>query len=250
MTAPGATPAYAEQRERDWSAFTSGAGAPADYWARWEETSFSWKFPVEFLQPLGLDSAETFEPLQPLLDALAELDEVEVPPRPWLHTTYVRIGFLRAADILWSQVESFYVNAAPRIRRIEPFSLRLAGLSVADDERIYLGVDDGGQYREVRRQIGLGVPVVHQKMKDDPLITPEGDRFIPTVDVGYFTGRGDRARVIEVLERYRDVDLGEVPLTHMKMARVPIQPHDHYIDIDVIAEIPLLGAEHRKGYHN
>ena len=36
----------------------------------------------------------------------------------------------------------------------------------------------------------------------------------------------------------------------MKLARVPIQPHDHYLDLDVIAEIPLLGAQHRKGYHN
>ncbi len=250
MTTSDVTTTYAEQRAQDWAAFVAVTGPPADYWAHWEEESFSWKFPVEFLQPLGTEAPALFDPLQPLLAELAELDEVDVPPVSWLHTTYVRVGFLRAVDILWSQVESFYVNAAPRLRRIEPFSLRLAGVSVADDERIYLGVDDGGNYREARRQIRLGVPVVHQKAKDDPLLTPEGDRFIPTIDIGYLTGRGDRRRVIEVLERYRDFEVGEVPLTHMKMARLPIQPHDHYIDIDVIAEIPLLGADHRKGYHN
>jgi hypothetical protein len=250
VTASDVALAYADQRAREWDAFTSGTGPLADYWARWEELSFSWKFPIEFLQPLGLDAPDVFAPLEPLFAELRELDEVEVPPISWLHATYVRVGFLRAADVMWSQVESFYVNAAPRIRRVEPFSLRLAGISVADDERIYLGIDDGGSYREVRRQIRLGVPLVYEKMKDDPLVTADGDAFVPTLDIGYFTGRGDRARVREVLERHRDVDLGELPLTHMKMARVPVQPHDHYIDLDVVAEIPLLGANHRKGYHN
>jgi len=250
MTTPDVAHAYAEQRARDWDAFVAGRGPLADYWARWEQLSFSWKFPIEFLQPLGLDAPDAFAPLEPLLNALRELDEVEVPPISWLHATYVRVGFLRATDVMWSQVESFYVNAAPRIRRVEPFSVRLAGISVADDERIYLGIEDGGSYREVRRQIRLGVPLVYEKMKDDPLVTADGDAFVPTLDLAFFTGRGDRARVRAVLEQYRDIDLGELPLTHMKMGRVPIQPHDHYIEIDIVAEIPLLGADHRKGYHN
>jgi hypothetical protein len=242
--------AYAEQRERDWSAFVIGKGPLTDYWAAWEERSFGWKIPIEFLQPLGMDAPAVFEPLKPLLAELTELDEVHVPPIEWLHSTWVRVGFLRAVDILWSQVESFYVNASPRLHRIEPFSLRLAGLSVADDERIYVGIDDGGNYREARRQTRLGVPKVYEVMKEDPLITPEGDQFVPQLDIGYFTGRGDRKRVIDVLEKHRDIDLGELPLTLMKMARVPIQPHDHYVELDVIAEIPLMGANYRKGYHN
>lgn len=250
MTASDVTDTYAAQRARDWEAFVAGNGATVDYWKRWEEESFAWKFPIEFLQPLGLDSPGVFEPLQPLREALVQLDEVDVPPLEWLHCTYVRVGFLRAVDILWSQVESFYVNASPRIHRIEPFSLQLGGISVADDARIYLGVDDGGGYREVRRQIRLGVPKVYERMREDPLITTEGDRFIPTLDVGFLTGRGDRRRVVEALEPFREITLGAVPLTHMKMARVPVQPHDHYVELDVIAEIPLLGQDYRKGYHN
>ena len=61
---------------------------------------------------------------------------------------------------------------------------------------------------------------------------------------------GNRARLVEFLEAHRDVDLGEFRPPHMKLARLPIQPHDHYGAIDVVAEIPLLGAAHRKGYHN
>ncbi|MPZ99913.1 MAG: hypothetical protein GEU80_11385 [Dehalococcoidia bacterium] len=251
MTSPDTTTStYEERRERDWNDFTSRRGALPDYWQLWEERSFGWKVPIVFLQPVGLDAPSAFEPLQALLSELDQIVEVEVPPVPWLHIHYVHVGFLRAVDVLWSQVESFYVNAAPRIRRVEPFSVRLRGISVGDDERIYLGVEDSGQYREVRRQIRLGVPKVHEAMKDDPSMTAEGDTYMPSVDIGYFTGQGERQQVIEALERYRDVDLGEVALTHMKMARMPIQPHAHYEDIDVIAEIPLLGAEHRKGYHN
>ena len=87
-------------------------------------------------------------------------------------------------------------------------------------------------------------------MKDDPLLTPEGDLFVPRIEIAVFTGKGDRRRVVEALEPYRDAEAGELPVTHVKMARVPIQPHDHYHPIDVVAEIGLLGENYRQGYHD
>lgn len=241
---------YAEARERDWADFVGRRGPLPDYWGLWEERSFNWKVPVEYIQPLGLEAPAAFEPLQPLLDRLSAMPEVEVAPVSWLHLTWCRIGFLRAADIMWSQVESFYVNSAPRLRRIAPATLHLGGISVADGERIYLGVDDGGVYREARRQAKLGVPKVYEVMKDDPLVTPEGDRYVPQVDIAYFTGKGSRERVVEALQEFRSLTVGEVALTHLKMARMPIQPHSHYEEIDVVAEMQMLGDAHRKGYHN
>lgn len=241
---------YAEARERDWTDFLGRRGSLPDYWGLWEGRSFNWKVPVEYIQPLGLEAPATFEALQPVFDRLASMEEVELAPIPWLHLTWCRIGFLRAADIMWSQVESFYANSAPRLRRIPPTTLHLGGLSVADGERVYLGVDDGGMYREARRQARLGVPKVNDVMKDDPLITPEGDRFVPQVDIAYFTGRGSRERVAEALEPFRNLVVGDIALTHLKMARMPIQPHSHYEDLDVVAEMQMLGDDHRKGYHN
>jgi hypothetical protein len=178
------------------------------------------------------------------------MPEVEVFPTSWLHITWVRLGFLMSTDLMWSQVETFYVNASPRLHRVEPFSLRLGGISVADNERIYLGVDDGGSYREARRQAKLGVPKVYDVLRGDPDIEGDVDSFMPVIDIGCFTGSSDRRRVIEVLERYRDVEAGEISVTHLKLGRVPIQPHDHYGDIDVVAEIPMYGEAYRKGYHN
>lgn len=242
---------YAEQRERDWNDFVNQSGPLPDYWALWEERSHGWRVPIEFLQPIGLESPSVFEAMEPVLEVLRDMPEVDVVPTEWLHSTWVRVGFLMSTDIMWSQVESFYVNAAPRLRRIAPFNVTLRGISVADGERIYLGIEDGGNYREARRLAKLGVPQVWQVLKEDPLIDDEGgDRFIPTLDIAYFTGTGDRQRVIEALEPFRDLEVGVAPLTHTKLARVPILPYNHYETIDVVAEIPMLGEAHRGGYHN
>ena len=54
------TEAYAEQREHDWNAFVTGSGPLNDFWGRWEERSFGWRVPIEFLQPLGLESPVPF----------------------------------------------------------------------------------------------------------------------------------------------------------------------------------------------
>ncbi|MDA0350835.1 MAG: hypothetical protein O3A10_01320 [Chloroflexi bacterium] len=250
MTTTDVATSYLETREREWAAFAASTAPLPDYWAWWEEHSAGWKVPIQFLQPLGDEFKDELGALATLLETLAELDELDAPPLEWLHLTYVDVGFLRPTDVMWSQVESFYVNAAPRIRRIEPFKLHIGGLSITEDGQVYLGVEDGGNYRELRRQIALGVPFVTQKMKDDPLVTADGDAFVPRLPIAYTTGRGNRARLMEVLAAHRDIDLGEFSPPRMKLARLPIQPHDHYGAIDVVAEIPLLGADHRKGYHN
>lgn len=249
MTSDVDTSAYAEQQASDWQTFAASDAPLLDYWQAWEERSHGWRVPIEFLQPIGLDYPNFAEPLQPLLDALGELDEVVVIPARWMHLTTVHVGFLMATGIMWSQVETFYVNASPRVRRIKPFDLALGGISVTEDG-IYLGADDGGSLREARRQLRLGVPKVHEVMKDDPLMTADGDAYAPTIEIAHFSGKGQRSRVLETLEPYREIDAGSVPISQVKMARLPIQPHDHYGDIDVIAEMTLLGDDYRKGYHN
>ena len=243
------TPGYAEERARDWEQFRTSSEPLRDYWAQWEGRSYGWRVPIEFLQPVGLEAPHVIEPLRPLLDALGKLDEVNMIPIEWLHVTPVHVGFMRPTGIMWSQVENFYVNAAPRLHRIPPFTMRFGGISATEDG-VYLGVDDGLSFREVRRQCRLGVPEVFEAMKDDPLVTPDGDRFVPRMDLAFFTGRGDRSNVIKAIEPYLDAEAGEQRVTHVKMARIPIQPNDHYSRIDVVAEIELYGESYRKGYHN
>ncbi len=249
MTAAAPDPAaYAAERARHWAQFIARSEPLPDHWARWEQRSHGWRVPVEFLQPIGIDGPRSVEPLRPLLDTLAELEEVDVVPVQWMHLTTVHIGFLMATGIMWSQVESFYASAAPRLHRIAPFSLRLGGVSATEDG-IYVGVDDGLALREVRRQLRLGVPKLHEVMNGDPAVTADGDGFVPRIDIGYFTGEGDRRRVIEALEPYRDAAGGELAVSQIKIARIPIQPHDRYHAIDVVAQIILSGEQYGKDYH-
>jgi len=248
-TTTDAAAEYAARRSEDWAAFTAKSGPGADRWAAWAELSHQWKNAVEFLQPVGLDYPSFLEPLQPLLNRLGAMEEIDLPPAEFMHLTVLRLGFLMSSDILWSQTESFYVNAAPRIHRVPPFSVRIGGVS-AHEDALYLGVDDGHQFREIRRQIRLGVMKAAEMLKSDPDWTPERDTFMPIVPFAYFTGRGDRRRVIEAVAPHLDAQLGEYAVTHAKMGRVASDPDIHYPPMDVIAEISLLGEEYRKGYHN
>ena len=236
---------YEQKNQDDWEYFLSSTSLLPDYWSKWEESSENWRVPIQFIQPLGVEYPEQLHPIQNLMDELADLEELEVPPLNWIHMTYIHVGFLSPLDVLWSQVESFYVNAAPRIRRVEPFSMEIRNLSISADGRVYINIFDGGAYQELRNQISLGVPFIGKKMND---LT--NGNFIPTMDIAYTTGKGEKENLISKLENYRTIDAGTVNPNLMKLARVPIQPHDHYLDLDIIAEIPLLGAEHRKGYHN
>ncbi len=247
--APDSAAEYRGRREADWERLLGGRGPLPDFWERYAERSHGWRQWIAFLQPLGRDHPEALAPLEPLYERLRAAGGVEILPAGYLHATAIQIGWMMATDVMWSQVESFYVNAAPRIHRVEPFTLRLGGIS-ATEETLYLGVDDGHALREVRRQVGLGVPKVSQVLRGvDPQVTPRGDRFMPVVHVAHFAG-ADRLAVARAVEGYRDIELGEVEVTHIKMARMSPDPDIRTPEPDVLAEIGLLGAAYRTGYHN
>ena len=239
---------YARQRAEEWRAFTSKGGPPADYWEIWEHESHGWKQVIEFLQPVGIEAPGYLEALEPLLRTLDGMEEVDVPPLAFTRLTALRMGFMMPEGVMWSDVETFYVNAAPRIHRVAPFTLRFGGLSAREDA-LYLGVDDGGALREVRRQLRIGVMRAAQVLREEG-VTTTSDPFVPSVDIAYFTGKGDRRRVIEAVEPYLQMEVSEHGVTTVKLARIASDPFEHYPDIDIVAEIGLLGDEYRKGYHN
>lgn len=246
MTAPLTSAVdYAADRARNWEAFASSSAPLPSFREGWDKFSSGWKVPIEFCQPVGLDYPGFMEPVRPLLDELAKMEEIELFPEGHLHMTTVHVGFLKADDIMWSQVESIYVNAAPRLHRLDPFKLKIGGIS-AHDDCLYFGVDDGDVVREIRRLVRLAVPVVYQKARDD---SHWGD-FIPQICFAGFTGKGSRQRVVQAVTPYLDAQLGEYTVDQAKMARIPADPQTGWGDLDVIAEIGLLGKAARQGYHN
>lgn len=245
MTAPVTTAAgYAADRANNWAAFASSSAPLPSYRENWDKRSYGWKVPIEFCQPIGLDYPTFLEPVQPLIDALAKLEEVELFPLGHLYMTTVHVGFLKADDIMWSQVESIYVNAAPRLHRLDPFPLKIGGISALED-CLYFGVDDSNIVKEIRRLVRLAVPVVYQKAREDS----HWPDFIPSIRFAGFTGKGSRQRVIEAVTPYLDTPLAEATVDKVKMARIPADPQTGWGDLDVIAEIALYGKNARQGYH-
>ena len=242
---------YQARMKSDWDNFFSESedSLPC-YWEYWEEFSNSWRVPIQFIQPIGLDSHRQLESLEPLLSKLDSTTEVIVPPTDRLHITWVHIGFLMATDIMWSQVETFYVNASPRLRRVPPFSIELSGGSVDDKGTVYVGVYDSGAYRDARKQARNGVPKVYEVLRDSNEFIDGKDMFVPKLPVGHLSGKGRRENLLSLLEDWRTVEFTTIELTHLQMARVPIMPHDHYASLDVVAQIEMRGENYREGYHN
>lgn len=240
---------YARRRETDWARFVEAPGSPGDYWANWGEVSYGWRPEISFFQPVGADYPDLADRIAPLREALGGLAGVDLPPERFLHLKFLQLGFLRAVDIYWSQVETFYVNAAPRVHRVEPFTLAVRGVSAREDA-VYLGADDGYALREVRRQIALGVPKAAQVFREKGIRTGPEDDFVPDIPVAYLTAGGDRAAIARAVSPFLEADFGAYPVTHVKMGRVAPDPEVHYPDLDVVAEIGLLGKDYRKGYHN
>ncbi|MDA1062531.1 MAG: hypothetical protein O2895_06455 [Chloroflexi bacterium] len=251
-TAPTRLDAAAENAQRraaDWAAFSSASGPTADHWELWGEESFGWRPEISFFQPVGLDYPELVERLAPLRATLEGIAGVDVPPPEFLHLKFLQLGFLRAVDIYWSQVETFYVNAAPRVHRVEPFPIEVSGVS-AHADAIYVGVNDGYTLREVRKQVALGVPKAMQVFKEKGIKTGDEDDFVPDIAIAYLTAGADRSAIIEALTPHLEDDFGSYPVTQIKMGRVAPDPEVHYPNLDVVAEIGMLGKNHRQGYHN
>tara|TARA_B110000263_G_scaffold152117_1_gene132072 strand:- start:579 stop:1346 length:768 start_codon:yes stop_codon:yes gene_type:complete len=242
---------YQERMKIDWDIFFSNSEKSLpNYWEYWEKFSNSWRVPIQFIQPIGLDSPRYFESLEPLLSKLDSSPEVIVPPTDWLHISWIHIGFLMATDIMWSQVETFYVNASPRLRRIPPFSIKLSGVSIDDKGVVYVGVYDSGSYRDARKQARNGVPKVYEVLRDSNEFVDGRDIFIPKLAIGHLSGEGNRQNLLSLLEDWRTVEFTTIDLTHLQMARIPIMPHDHYASLDVVAQIEMRGENYREGYHN
>lgn len=241
MTRPagGAAGEYALRRETDWSAFRAQSGPPGDYWATWAERSNGWRPAMLLLQPLGRDRPDLLEPLRPLLDALADVEGVELPPPSFVHLPTLVVGYLMSTDISFTDMENIAMQAAGRIQRLAPFTLRFSGIS-ATEETLYLGVDDGYALREVRLAAAERAPRIAEALREEGEAAG-GQDFVPTVPFAYFMGGGDRARIAELVEPYRETVLGEHHASHIGLGRLLCEPQIRYPGPDVLVEIPLRG---------
>ncbi len=211
------------------------------HWDAWAERSLNWKPSVEFMYPFGRDHAAAFAPLEPLFAELGALRGVEVLPLDWMRTTWMLLGFVSALDLSWLDVETFHGKAAPRLRRVESRTVRLGGLDLTDDGRVVLRVEDGGLFREARKEAAFGLQRADDVLKAQ--LTPDGDPYEPTIDIAYLDANASEGEVVQAIDPYRSLDLGEVRVQKLMLGRAVMQPQAHYAFLDIFIEIPIADSQ-------
>ena len=219
-----------------------------DFWVNYEHNTHSWKQWISFMIPLGLKNQEFAKSLNSELSNIKDISGINLFPDSYLYLPISFIGYLKPDDIMWSQVESFYVNASPRIHRIEPFDITALEIGMSKDT-IYIAFDDNYNFKKIRKQLMLGVPHINKLFKNnDSQVSQEVDYFLPKIDIAYLSN----INVSEVSKKLDDVNLKKNKLTidYVYLVRMSSDPQLKTSDPDIIAEIPLMGKEYRSGYHN
>ena len=220
----------------------------SSYWKNYETRTHNWKQWICFMIPIGIKN-ETYS--NQLLDSSSQIisiDNYEAFPTKYLYLPISFVGFLKPDGIMWSQVESFYVNASPRLHRIEPFNIQPIKIAY-DEENISIIFDDNYAFKEIRRQLQLGVPHINAIYKNkDSYVRNGTDHFMPKIDIGYFT----QASYKKVADKLSNIEISksELNIDTVYLVRMSADPQIKLSQPDIIAEIPLMGSKYRTGYHN
>lgn len=218
------------------------------YWEQWKEQSRNWKTSIELMYPFGRDFPAAFAPLEPLFTELAALRGVEVVPLDWLRLVWLRVGFMGASGISAVEVETFHEAVGTRLRRLEARPVRLGGLAV-EDNRLTLRLEDGGLFRAARAEAAQGLNRADEALRADPAMTPEGDTYVPAIDIAYLDATASEGEVVQAIDPYRTLDLGEVTVARLMLSRMIAHPEAHFAYLDIWAEIYMANAQ-RAGARN
>ncbi|MDG1990572.1 MAG: hypothetical protein P8J51_04810 [Dehalococcoidia bacterium] len=218
------------------------------YWENYEARTYNWKQWICFMIPIGIKNVSYANQLLDAGSQLININNYDAFPTQCLYLPISFVGFLKPDGIMWSQVESFYVNASPRLHRIEPFNIQLLKIAY-DEETISIVFDDNYAFKEIRHQLQLGVPHINAIYKNnDSYVKNSIDNFMPKINIGYFS----QASYQEVNSKLESVEISEskLDIDTIYLVRMSADPQIKLPQPDIIAEIPLMGSKHRTGYHN
>tara|TARA_Y100001970_G_scaffold291483_1_gene428787 strand:+ start:6272 stop:7084 length:813 start_codon:yes stop_codon:yes gene_type:complete len=220
-----------------------------DFWKNYEQKTHSWKQWISFMIPFGLKNEEFVENLNEAISNLGNINGVTLFPNSYLYLPISFIGFLKPDDVMWSQVESFYVNASPRLHRIDPFEISAIKIGMSSDA-LYIAFDDGYNFKKIRKQLMLGVPHINKIFKNqDSQVNEESDHFLPKIDIAYLN-KAKKSDINNQLNKVNLNNMSKLTVDYVYLVRMASDPQLKINDPDIIAEIPLMGKEYRTGYHN
>jgi hypothetical protein len=220
----------------------------SNYMNNYEKRTYNWKQWVGFMIPIGLKNESLLQNIHDSIKNIYDIKGIEHFPLSYCYLPIAFIGYLKPDDVMWSQVESFYANASPRIHRISPFEIESLTVSY-NNETVYLSINDNYNFREIRKQLKIGVPHIRKIFtENDNQVISDIDYFMPKVDLGYFSNT-ELSNIKKTLANTKIITQ-KITIDKVYLVRMASDPQINFPDPDIIAEIPLIGPDYRTGYRN
>ncbi len=210
---------------------------------------------VAFLVPVT--SHGIVQATRPVREALTAAGIEEALPSHFLHITVLGVGFESAIRTTNGNIARIMDRASRAMRDIQPLTLTLKGVNsfgnaafveVHDDKNGLPALRD--RLVSVLHQVGLagfgasalsgeGAPSDDEAERDqaDAVNAPP---FLPHLSLCYYREQYPTEKVAEILEPYRDLEVGTLRMNYVTLAAVPHSDFDRFPPLTRIADL-LIG---------
>ncbi|MCA1668292.1 MAG: 2'-5' RNA ligase family protein [Thermomicrobia bacterium] len=194
---------------------------------------------------------------RPVREALTAAGISEALPSHFLHVTVLGIGFEAALRATNGNIARIMDRASRALRDVQPLTLTLRGVNSFGNAAFVEVHDDKNSLPALRDRL---VGVLHQiglagfgnSALSGEGATPDGEAerdqadavnappFLPHLSLCYYREHYPTEKVAEILEPYRDLEVGTLRMNYVTLAAVPHSDFDHFPPLTRIADL-LIG---------
>jgi 2'-5' RNA ligase len=218
--------------------------------AREEKSSY-----VAFLVPVTGHSI--VQATRPVREALSAAGIEESLPSHFLHITVLGIGFESAIRATSGNIARIMDRASRALRDVQPLTLTLKGVNSFSNAAFVEVHDEKNGLPMLRDRL---VDVLHQiglagfgdSARSDEGTTRDGETehdradavnappYLPHLSLCYYRDHYPTEQVANILEPYRDLEVGTLRMNYVTLAAVPHSDFDHFPPLTRIADL-LIG---------
>ncbi len=210
---------------------------------------------VGFLVPISGHSI--VQATRPVREALTAAGIEAAVPSHYLHITVLGIGFESAIRTTTGNIARIMDRASRALRDVQPLTLTLRGVNSFGNAAFVEVHDEKNSLPALRDRL---VGVLHQvglagfgesalsSVGTTPDDEAEHDRadsvnappYVPHMSLCYYREQYPTEKVAEILEPYRDLEVGTLRMNYVTLAAVPHSDFDHFPPLTRIADL-LIG---------
>lgn len=251
-----ATRHYATTFDEAWQQFrsrpTTGDETAHDIGQRAREEKSSY---VAFLVPVTGHSI--VQATRPVREALTAAGIREALPSHYLHITVLGIGFESALRATNGTIARIMDRASRALRDVQPLTLTLKGVNsfgnaafveVHDEKNSLPALRD--RLVHVLHQVGLAGFGASALSDEGATMGEDAERdradavnappYLPHLSLCYYRERYPTAKVVEILEPYRELEVGALRMNYVTLAAAPHSDFDRFPPLTRIADL-LIG---------